>query len=71
MDVEGEALNPRKDDLLQLARKHSLKEKWASQVIEQTVAVAPQFAAVAADYPIRKHTRDGIARAIVANCSHL
>lgn len=71
MDVEGEALNPCKDDLLKLARNHSLKEKWASQVIEQTVAVAAQFAAVAADYPIRKNTRDGIARVIAANCSRL
>jgi serine/threonine-protein kinase HipA len=71
MDVEGEALYPGKAHLMQLAAANSLKEAWARQTIERIVAIASQFPLLASDYPIRKRTRDDIARTISGNCARL
>jgi serine/threonine-protein kinase HipA len=71
MDVEGEALNPAKADLLRLACTNGLSSAWASETIARMSAVAARFPALAKDYPIRRATCTEIARAIDRNCRRM
>jgi serine/threonine-protein kinase HipA len=71
MDIEGEALNPAKADLLRLASTNSLNVTRASETIERMAAVASHFQALAKDYAIRQATRADIARAIDRNCRRI
>ena len=67
MDIEGEARNPGKAELLKLATTNDLKRDWTAGVIERVASVAGEFNSLAAGYPIRAATRGRIGKAIEKN----
>jgi serine/threonine-protein kinase HipA len=71
MDIEGEALNPGRPHLLQLARTNGLPSGWAEETVGRIVDVASRFATLAKKYPIRQATRAEIARRIDGNCARM
>ena len=71
MDVCGEALDIRRAHLLQLAEQCTVDARWASQVIEQQLAVADAFAVHAREYAIRPATQQSICAIIAANVARL
>ncbi len=67
MDICGEARNPARKNLLELARKTDISEKAATEVIQQITSIAEGFHSFATDLPIRKETVDRIGKVVEAN----
>jgi len=67
MDVGGEARNITRSQLLRLAHDHDVAGSTATAAIDLTCATAEHFATLAADYPIRRATRQQINTLIGAN----
>ncbi|MEG2804743.1 type II toxin-antitoxin system HipA family toxin [Stenotrophomonas sp.] len=71
MDVYGEARHIGRALLLRLAAEHDVPTRLATGIIEQACDVASGFAGAAADYPIRKATRQGIAGRLKENLARM
>ncbi|MCA9803203.1 MAG: type II toxin-antitoxin system HipA family toxin [Cyanobacteria bacterium HKST-UBA02] len=71
MDICGEAKNPTRTHLLELAKKTDISKKAASEVITRITSVAESFREFASDLPIRRQTVEMMVKAVQANCNRL
>ena len=71
MDVGGEAHEPIRKNLLEVAKKNMISEKVAINLIEQILQVASNFDNFADEFSIRKNTLKDIKTAIRSNCDRL
>lgn len=67
MDIMGEGRAPSRTHLIELAERNGLKQKKASQVIDQILQASETFSALAKNHAIRKQTIETIAGAIEKN----
>jgi len=56
MDIEGESLNPKREDLQNLALNSGLSSRFSMQAIDHIVEVADQAHDILQQYPIRRTT---------------
>lgn len=71
MDICGEARNPAREHLLQLAKKTGIAERVAVQTIERITAVSQRFAEFVGDLPIRTETLRMMEKKIKSNSARL
>lgn len=56
MDIEGESLNPTREDLLNLAKNAGLSSRFSTETIDHIVEMADQIRDILQQYPIRHTT---------------
>lgn len=71
MDICGEAKNPARTHLLELAKKTDISKRAATAVITRITTVAESFKEFASDLPIRRQTVEKMAKVVQANCNRL
>lgn len=71
MDICGEARQPGRKHLLQLAKLNTIDEDQAQSSIERIARVAKDISEMMVDLPIRDQTRKQIVQCVLQNCSQL
>lgn len=71
MDICGEARNPSREHLLELAKKTDITQQAATEIIERIVDVSGGLADFGRDLPIRKQTLGFIEKTVDANRKRL
>ncbi len=71
MDICGEGLNPKLNDLINLSEKLSLNKNKVKKIIDEVSEVARSFKKQASKWPIRKKTADEINSRIQLNLKNM
>ncbi len=71
MDVCGEGRRVTRAQMLKLAEQGGLNARWAGEVLDRFVRIAPSFAARAKKHPIRPATQKHIATLVSENAQRL
>nr|PIE46447.1 MAG: hypothetical protein CSA42_08515 [Gammaproteobacteria bacterium] len=71
MAVCGEARQPTKADLLQLAQTTDIKTKVANEIIDNTVTLAKKLQKTIFDYPLQKPLAETVEKTIAENINRI
>jgi serine/threonine-protein kinase HipA len=64
MDIEGESLNPKRGDLLNLAKNAGLSSRFSTETIDHIIEIAEKARDILQQYPIRRATINTIIASI-------